>query len=107
MTAADGDVEVLLREQVAEALYREDEASEYTEWPDLHNRHQRNWLRAADAVLALPALADLLALRERVAALADEYASIAGRSDLADWHRFTCRTAADRIRTALNPEAGR
>jgi hypothetical protein len=59
----DGVTEALLREQIAEALTRP-----LPEWRG--GTDALYWLARADAVLAVPAVRDLLALRGRVATLA-------------------------------------
>jgi hypothetical protein len=80
----DGVTEALLREQVMEALTE-------VYGPILPGSAVEDWGRDADAVMALPAVRDLLALRRRVAALIGKYGYVA----LSD------------IRAALNPETER
>ncbi len=87
----DGVTEALLREQVMEALTE-------VYGPILPGSAVEDWGRDADAVMALPAVRDLLALRGRVAALAEEYDANA------NWREWG---VGRRIRATLNPEAER
>jgi hypothetical protein len=66
---------------------------------DPSNRQGPTWDALVEAIAA--AIADE---RERARApflaLASDYEELSGREDLADSHRATCRTVADRIRRA-------